>query len=233
MKKYLEDRGKLAPAYTEDMQIKCVEIWLTGQKLPSPLRKSLLLEAMAGHPDNCCWIPRLIKRESVRMLSFRQQLSWNKPWRHSPVSGGISASVTISPSSTDVSTWGSGLGFSAGSKVRSRPSVVVLVGVSSSCSMASCFTISSASTACPGESEPAVPGGQEWDEIRDLRMNKNVAILVVNALFWFNSFSLWQVPPNRWLHLNLNCWIKSLFLKKVFLKLHKIKVEPLMSHGLF
>ncbi len=168
MKKYLEDRGKLAPAYTEVIQIKCVEIWLTGQKLPSPLRKSLLLEAMAGHPDNCCWIPRLIKRESVRMLSFRQQLSWNKPWRYSPVSGGISASVTISPSSTDVSTWGSGLGFSAGSKVRSRPSVVVLVGVSSSCSMASCFTISSASTACPGESEPAVPGGQEWDEIREI-----------------------------------------------------------------
>lgn len=80
----------------------------------------------------------------------------------SPVKGGMSASVTISPSSSAASVGSRGLGFSAGSNVMSLLlSVVVLVGVSSSCSMSSCFTISSASTACPGESEPDVANGRQ------------------------------------------------------------------------
>lgn len=117
--------------------------------------------------------------------------------RHSPVSGGMSASVTISPSSTGVSTRGSGRGFSAGSKVRSRPSVVVLVGVSSSCSISSCFTISSASTAWPGESEPVVAGG--WGRLsltvwwnqkkKKKKITRKAAISLVNG----KCFSLQQV----------------------------------------
>lgn len=40
--------------------------------------------------------------------------------------------------------------------LRGSLDVAVLVGISSTCSISSCFTISSASTAWPGESEPDV-----------------------------------------------------------------------------
>lgn len=76
-----------------------------------------------------------------------------------PVRGGMSASVTISPSSMVVSvvTW-SLCGRTGGVWHGAMPSVdvTVLLGISSAGSMSSCFMISSASMAWPGESEPGV-----------------------------------------------------------------------------
>lgn len=76
-----------------------------------------------------------------------------------PVSGGMSASVTISPSSMVVSeaTWSlCGKMGAVWHGVMPSVDVRVLLGISSACSMSSCFMISSASIAWPGESEPGV-----------------------------------------------------------------------------
>lgn len=81
-----------------------------------------------------------------------------------PVSGGMSASVTISSSSMVVSvvTW-SLCGRTGAVWHGAMPSadVRVLLGISSAGSMSSCFMISSASIAWPGESEPGV-AGHKW-----------------------------------------------------------------------
>lgn len=80
-------------------------------------------------------------------------------WVAVPVNGGMSVSVTISPSSMVVSEVIWSLCGNTGSVwhgVMPSVDVRVLLGISSACSMSSCFMISSASIAWPGESEPGV-----------------------------------------------------------------------------
>lgn len=52
--------------------------------------------------------------------------------------------------------------------------VAVLVGVSTVCSMSSCLTISSASNAWSGESEPEEAGGSDEHESRSASEDKRV-----------------------------------------------------------
>lgn len=96
---------------------------------------------------------------------FCQLWKWKKlGWRFRlrpvvPVSGGMSVSVTISPASTVGSEVICSLSGNIGAAwhgVMPSVDVRVLLGISSACSMSSCFMISSASIAWPGESEPGV-----------------------------------------------------------------------------
>lgn len=83
-------------------------------------------------------------------------LIWRKVW---PVNGGMSVSVTISPSSMVESELIWSLCGNTGAMwhdVIVSVDVRVLLGISSACSISSCFMISSASMAWPGESEPGV-----------------------------------------------------------------------------
>lgn len=115
--------------------------------------------------------------------SCRQNLS--EP-RHLPVSGGRSASSSSFTASGDAS--GMCGGRSGGScdtlelklevAERSCVDVAVLVGVSTACSMSSCLTISSASIAWSGESEPEEAERQpHWSDL--LRYFGNYARVVI------------------------------------------------------
>lgn len=94
-------------------------------------------------------------------MSHLKQISvnstrWKKAW---PVNGGMSVSVTISPSSMVESELIWSLCGNTGAMwhdVMASVDVRVLLGISSACSISSCFMISSASMAWPGESEPGV-----------------------------------------------------------------------------
>ena len=50
--------------------------------------------------------------------------------------------------------------------------MAVLVGVSSTCSMSSCLTISSASNAWSGESEPEEAGGENKCVVKDVTLEQ-------------------------------------------------------------
>lgn len=117
--------------------------------------------------------------KSISCLNWYQPLSccsgfsldWfglDRLWARLPVSGGMSVSVTISPSSMVVSEliWSRcGSIWTVWQGVIPSLDVTVLLGISSAGSMSSCLMISSASTAWPGESEPGVAEGDTNREI--------------------------------------------------------------------
>lgn len=107
-----------------------------------------------------------------------------------PVNGGMSVSATISPSSMVVSQVIWSLCGNIGAVwhgVMPSVDVRVLLGISSACSMSSCFMISSASIAWPGESEPGVA---EYKR-RELQQNSQANITLLDKylrVFFFCLF---------------------------------------------
>lgn len=118
----------------------------------------------------------------IKRMSLRPKVSMAIP-----VNGGMSVSVTISPSSMVVSVVIWSLCGNIGAVwhgVMPSVDVRVLLGISSAGSMSSCFMISSASIAWPGESEPGV-AEYKWQE-RSVQFG--------HILQRFSQKQLWRFP---------------------------------------
>lgn len=115
-----------------------------------------------------------------------------------PVNGGMSVSVTISPSSMVVSQVIWSLCGNIGAVwhgVMPSVDVRVLLGISSACSMSSCFMISSASIAWPGESEPGVAEYKSQELSVHFGCSKNFQS---NITLGFTSFCCWWEKVEDW-----------------------------------